>query len=220
MNTNLFVGGFPYETTSEQLAELFRSCGTVKNVKILMERATGRSRGLGFVEMSTEAEAKSAITKLNDSNFGPRKIFVSAARPQEKGPGGFSAKPGFVERRSGTDRRQARGKPSFSGKREWDKRPPFGERPPAEDGRKEGFYERKKKWLGKSGFTGKKDWKKRPEFNSEPKKPWTDKTPTGGDKFKSSGPKKKWGAGGPGAGKKWTPKRKRFGGGFGGPSGR
>ena len=95
MTTQLFVGGFPYETTQEQLAAHFRSCGTVKDVKILLERNTGRSRGLGFVEMSSAAEAKAAMAKLNGSDFGSRKIFVSEARPQEKRPGGFLAKPGF-----------------------------------------------------------------------------------------------------------------------------
>src|SRR5688572_16253330 len=57
MTNNLFIGGFPYETTEAQLAALFGRCGTVLKVKILLERDTGRSRGLAFVEMGTPAEA-------------------------------------------------------------------------------------------------------------------------------------------------------------------
>lgn len=199
MLNNLFVGGFPYETTQEQLAALFRSCGTVKNVKILVERQTGRSRGLGFVEMSSETEARAAIAKLNGSSLGPRKIFVSQARPPEKQPGAFPGKPGFVERRSGKDRRRASG---AAGAPEFRR----GEKPPAEEGRREGFLERKKKWLGKPSFTGKKEWKKRP--------------PSSGEKPKEFGSKKKWGPGGPGGGNKWRSKPKKFGSGFRGPSGR
>lgn len=89
MTTKLFVGGFPYETTQEELAALFRTCGTVKSAKVLMDRETQRSRGIGFVEMSTEAEAQAAIAKLNGTLVGSRKIFVNEARPPEKRPAGF-----------------------------------------------------------------------------------------------------------------------------------
>ena len=196
MNNNLFVGGFPYETTQEELSALFRSCGTVVSAKILVERETGRSRGLGFIEMSTETEARSAIAKINGSTLGSRKIFVSEARPQEKRPGGFLEKPGFVERRSGKDRRQAR-----------------GERPTADAGRREAPFERKKKWSDKPAFSGKKKWEKRPSFSSEPNKTWSEKPGAGGDKRKGPGGKKKWGPGGPGGGNKWGGKPRRFSGG-------
>jgi len=89
VTNKLFVGGFPYETTQEQLTELFKACGTVKSVKILMDRETGRSRRISFVEMATEAEAQAAINKLNGTNLGARKIFVTEARPPEKRPAGF-----------------------------------------------------------------------------------------------------------------------------------
>lgn len=238
MSNNLFVGGFPYETTQEGLSALFRTCGTVVSAKILVERETGRSRGLGFVEMSTEAEARAAIAKLNGSTLGARKIFVSEARPQEGRPGGLVVKPGFVERRSGKDRRQARGTPGGGDVRR--------ERPIPEEGRREGFFERKKKWAGKPSFSGKKEWTKRPDFNKDPKKPWSGKPASPGKKEwekrpafnsepkkpwsgkpgsgdfaqKGLGGRKKWGPGGPGGGNKWGGKPRKFGGGFGGRSGR
>ncbi|MBI3553355.1 MAG: hypothetical protein HY077_12745 [Elusimicrobia bacterium] len=202
MNANLFVGGFPYETTPQQLSGLFASCGKVVGVKILTERETGRSRGIGFVEMSSPAEASAAISKLDGSIVGARKIFVSEARPQEKKePRGFAAKPGFVERRSGKDRRQ--------GQAAQGREPRRHEGPAPEEGRREGFFDRKKlKWVGKPAFSGKKKWEKRPSFG--------EKKPGFGDKGKEFGPKKKWGPGGPGGGKKWPGKPKRFGSGFGG----
>jgi len=172
MINNLFVGGFPYETTQEELSALFATCGKVLSAKILVERETGRSRGIGFVEMSTEAEARSAIANLNGKSLGARKIFVSEARPSDKKPGGAGGKPGFVERRSGKDRRQAKG--SFGGV---DAR--RGERPAPGEGRREGPFEHKKKWAGKPDFPGKKKWEKRPG--------------PGGDKPKGFGGKKPWG---------------------------
>lgn len=186
MNSNLFVGGFPYDTTQEELAAFFRACGTVRGVKILTDRETGRSRGLAFVEMSTEAEAREAISKLNGSALGARKIFVSEARPQEKRPGGgFAAKPGFVERRSGKDRRQGWGPLGGVDARR-------GERPARDEARREGSWARKKPWAGKPGFPGKKSWEQRSSFDRGAKKAWGGK---------------------PGGGKKWAGKPRKFGGG-------
>ncbi|HVA66362.1 MAG TPA: RNA-binding protein [Elusimicrobiota bacterium] len=167
MTNNLFVGGFPYETTETELSRLFRACGTVRGVSILLERGTGRSRGLAFVEMSTEAEARSAIGKLNGSTLGSRRIFVSEARPRERRPDDLAGKPGFVERRSGKDRRRA------------------------DESRREGSFKPKKRWGNKPGFAGKKEWKKRPAFGG-PKKDWSAKPGAGGDKRKEFGGKKKW----------------------------
>src|SRR5687767_7412083 len=121
---NLFVGGFPYETDSEALSALFCSCGTVKSVKVLLERDSGRPRGLAFVEMSSDEEAAAAISKLDGSDLGGRKIFVTKARPKEGKPDfktGPAGKPGFVERRSGKDRRKGGAKPAFEGKKWADK---------------------------------------------------------------------------------------------------
>ncbi|MFC1678863.1 RNA recognition motif domain-containing protein [Elusimicrobiota bacterium] len=187
MNKILFVGSFPYETTQEELSELFGKFGKIVSVKILVERATGRSRGMGFVEMSTDAEAQAAIAKLNGSILGLRKIFVSEARPEEKKLGAPADNPDFVERRSGKDRRKAQGAPrgGDSG--------PSG-RPTTGKGRPERPFGEKKKWAGKPGSPGKKDWKKRPAFSRGPKSPWSREPGTGGDSRKGRGGKKKWGS--------------------------
>ena len=234
MNNNLFVGNFPYETTQEELSALFRPHGRVMSVKILVDRETGRSRGIAFVEMSAEAEAAAAIAKLNGTILGAREIFVAEARPREKGPLGPSGKPGFVERRSGKDRRQAPGgpgggfprreeaarKPGFAGKKPWEKRPPFGgpkkpwEKRPAFGGGPKKEWDRKPGFgpAKGQGFAGKKKWEKRPAFGSAPKKPWGSKPGPGGDKRKGFGDKKKWTPGGPGGPKKWGAKPRRPGG--------
>ncbi len=195
MTNNLFIGGFPYETTPEQLAELFKTCGGVLGVKILRDRETGRSRGLAFVEMADEAAAAAAIAKLDGTSVGGRKMFVGEARPQEKKPGAFGARPafaprpasvpppGFVERRSGKDRRQGWG--PVGGERR-------AERPAAPQGRGERPFDRAKKpWGSKPGFGGKKPWEKRPAFGG-----------AGEGERKPFGEKKPWSPGGP---KKWTP---------------
>lgn len=116
MANNIYVGGFPYKTTKKELAELFASCGAVLSAKIILDRETGRPKGFGFVEMSTDAEAKNAVEKLNGAFIGDRKIFVVEGRPRKDRPRGYTpkpsftpkpaaAKPGLVERRSGKDRR-------------------------------------------------------------------------------------------------------------------
>jgi len=164
MTNNLFVGGFPYETTEAELAKFFASCGTVSRVKILTERETGRSRGIGFVLMSTEAEAAAAIAKLNDTMLGERKIFVTEAKPPEKREGGPADKPGFVERRSGLDRRRQPSGPAGAGagERRWDKKPGgFGGEKKWD--KKPGGFGGEKKWDKKpGGFGGEKKWDKKP----------------------------------------------------------
>ena len=72
MANNIYVGGFPYKTTKEELARIFSACGKVLSAKIILDRDTGRPKGFGFVEMSTDAEAKSAVAKLNGSFIGDR----------------------------------------------------------------------------------------------------------------------------------------------------
>lgn len=237
MAYNLFVGGLPYETTQDELAKLFCACGNVTNVKLIMDRETGRSKGFGFVEMATEADMKAAILKLNGSALGQRQLFVSEAKPQEKRSDGPAAQPGFVERRSGVKdrRRQPEGglsgarREGFGGeKKSWGDKPAWSGKP------REGGFGGKKKWDAKPGLGGaKKKWDDRPAFSGE-RKPWEGKPGADGGKRKEfgdkkkwipggqGGSKKKWGPGGPGAGNKWGPKRKKFGGGFGGgkPGGR
>jgi cold-inducible RNA-binding protein len=83
MATKLFVGSLPYALTDEELSEIFGAAGTVVSAKVIMDRDSGRSKGFGFVEMSTEDEAKAAISQLNGKDVNGRAIVVNEARPQE-----------------------------------------------------------------------------------------------------------------------------------------
>jgi RNA recognition motif-containing protein len=83
MAKKLFVGSLPYSTTEEDLQKLFEQYGTVESAVIIMDRATNRSKGFGFVEMSTEDEAQAAIDGLNETEIEGRKIIVNIARPKE-----------------------------------------------------------------------------------------------------------------------------------------
>lgn len=83
MNKKLFVGNLPFQTTEQALQDVFAQVGNVESVAIITDRATGRSKGFGFVEMSTEDEAKKAIEELDGKEFEGRKMFVSEARPMQ-----------------------------------------------------------------------------------------------------------------------------------------
>lgn len=97
MAIKLFVGSLPYSLTDEELADLFKEAGTVVSAKVIVDRETGRSKGFGFVEMSSDDEAKAAISSLNGKDVGGRAMVVNEARPQENrerrpfngGGGGF-----------------------------------------------------------------------------------------------------------------------------------
>lgn len=89
MGNKIYVGNLPFSATSEQLNEMFAKFGTVDSAKIVMDRDTGRSKGFGFVEMSTGDEAAAAIEKLNGSDMGGRSLVVNEARPMEPRTGGF-----------------------------------------------------------------------------------------------------------------------------------
>lgn len=86
MAIKLFVGSLPYSVTDEELAEIFKEIGTVSSAKVIMDRETGRSRGFGFVEMSTDDEAREAINKLNGKDINGRALVVNEARPQQERP--------------------------------------------------------------------------------------------------------------------------------------
>jgi RNA recognition motif-containing protein len=88
MGTRLFVGNLSFNTTSEELNELFSAAGTCKSATVMTDRATGRSRGFGFVEMSTEEEAQKAISEFNGRDFGGRNLNVNEARERTPGSGG------------------------------------------------------------------------------------------------------------------------------------
>lgn len=88
MASKLYVGGLSYSTTSESLRQHFGQCGTVTSAEVVTERETGQSRGFGFVEMATEAEAQRAISQLNDQSLDGRTLRVSVARAKAERPGG------------------------------------------------------------------------------------------------------------------------------------
>lgn len=81
MGKKLYVGNLPYTTTEEELKNVFASAGTVISSKVIMDRDTGRSKGFGFVEMSTDAEAANAIATLNEIAVGGRNLRINEAQP-------------------------------------------------------------------------------------------------------------------------------------------
>lgn len=88
MSTKLYVGNLAFQTTSQELQELFASAGTVESAAVVEDRDTGRSRGFGFVEMSTKEEATSAIDQFNGKELGGRALKVNEAKPRENRTGG------------------------------------------------------------------------------------------------------------------------------------
>lgn len=92
MGKKLYVGNLPYTVTDESLNEAFASHGTVTSAKVIMDRDSGRSKGFGFVEMSSDAEAETAIQQLNGADWGGRALNVSEAKPmaprENRGGGG------------------------------------------------------------------------------------------------------------------------------------
>lgn len=83
MSKKLYVGRLPYTMTDDELRDLFAAHGTVESAKVITDRESGRSKGFGFVEMSSDEEAQAAIKALNDSQQGKMQIVVNEARPQE-----------------------------------------------------------------------------------------------------------------------------------------
>jgi len=82
MAKKLFVGNLPYTMTDSDLEALFATHGTVESARVIVDRDTNRSRGFGFVEMSSDDEANAAIAELNDSDSDGRKLVVNEARPK------------------------------------------------------------------------------------------------------------------------------------------
>lgn len=80
----LFIGNLPYQITEDELKDTFSGAGTVESVFIVKDRMTGRAKGFGFVEMSSDDEAAKAVSMFNDQEVGGRKIIVNEARPMEK----------------------------------------------------------------------------------------------------------------------------------------
>lgn len=83
MASKLYIGNLPFSTTEDVLKDLFSKSGTVESVKIIVDQATGRSKGFAFIEMSTEEEANAAVSSMNGIELEGRKIKVDIARPKE-----------------------------------------------------------------------------------------------------------------------------------------
>lgn len=88
MSKKIYVGGLPYSVSDRQLEELFTPHGAVESSRVILDRNTGRSKGFGFVEMSSTEEADSAINSLNGTQVEGRTLTVNEARPRESTGGG------------------------------------------------------------------------------------------------------------------------------------
>jgi RNA recognition motif-containing protein len=88
MSSKLFVGNLSFNTTENDLQDAFAAHGTVLETNLMMDRATGRPRGFGFVTMGSPEEAQKAIDAMNGKDFGGRALTVNVAKPREERPGG------------------------------------------------------------------------------------------------------------------------------------
>ena len=105
MGKKLYVGNLPFSASEQDLAASFAECGTVESCKIITDRDTGRSKGFGFVEMSSDEEAQKVIAEFNGATMDGRAMNISEARPQaprEGGGGGGGGRGGFGGGRGGS----------------------------------------------------------------------------------------------------------------------
>ena len=110
MSTKLYVGNLAFQTTSQELQELFGQAGTVESASVIEDRDTGRSKGFAFIEMSTKEEAASAIEQFNGKEIGGRMLKVNEAKPRENRSGGgrnFGGSGGFGGNRGGSNGRRS-----------------------------------------------------------------------------------------------------------------
>jgi len=98
MAKKLYVGNLPFSVTEDQLRALFEPLGEVTSAKVISDKFTGQSKGFGFVEMSSDADAAAAISRLHESAVGARKIVVNEARPMERREGGGGGGGGHRDR--------------------------------------------------------------------------------------------------------------------------
>src|SRR6184192_3653813 len=112
MGTKLYVGNLSFNTTENELQELFSQAGTVQEVSLMQDKFTGKSRGFAFVTMGSEEDAQNAISKLNGQAIEGRPLTVNEARPREQRPpgggggrGGYGGGGGYGGRREGGQRR-------------------------------------------------------------------------------------------------------------------
>lgn len=96
MSKNIYVGNLPFQTTADDLIEVFSEYGQVSRAQVVSDRDTGRSRGFGFVEMSEGGDQ--AITALNGAEYGGRALTVNEAKPREDRAGGDRQRPSFARR--------------------------------------------------------------------------------------------------------------------------
>lgn len=120
MGRKLFVGNLPFSVTDESLQQLFAEAGTVESAQVIMDKFSGRSKGFGFVEMSTDDEAAKAVSQLNGREVEGRALTVNEARPQTPrtgggGGGGYGGGGGGYGGRGGRGDRGGGG--GFGGKR-------------------------------------------------------------------------------------------------------
>lgn len=142
MGNKLYVGNLPYTVRDSDLEQAFSEFGVVSSAKIMMERDTGRSKGFGFVEMGSDAEAQAAINGMNGQSLGGRNVVVNEARPMEPRPprstgGGGYAGGGGAGRREGSSggRREGGG---YGGGNDGGFRSPYGTGPRGGGGRSGG----------------------------------------------------------------------------------
>ena len=85
MGRKLYVGNLPFSATESAISDKFAACGTVESAKLITDRATGQSKGFGFIEMASDSEAHAAIDKFNGTDYDGRPMKVNEARPKESG---------------------------------------------------------------------------------------------------------------------------------------
>jgi RNA recognition motif-containing protein len=121
MGNKLYVGNLSYEVQDRDLQQLFAQYGTVSSARVVMDRDTGRSKGFGFVEMSTDEEAEASISALNGHEVGGRALTVNEARPKEAGSGGGDRRGGGGGRGFGGGGGYSGGGGSYGGSRGGDR---------------------------------------------------------------------------------------------------
>ena len=147
MGSKLYVGNLPYSVRDEDMNQAFGQFGSVVSAKVMMDRETGRSKGFGFVEMGSDADAQAAINGMHNQPLGGRNIVVNEARPMEARPprsGGYGGSGGGGDRReggggygSGSGRREGGGYGGGGGGQDGGFRSPYGPGPRS-GGRREG----------------------------------------------------------------------------------
>jgi RNA recognition motif-containing protein len=116
MSMKLYVGNLSFQTSSEDLQQLFAQAGTVESASIVEDRETGRSRGFGFVEMSTKEEGEAAVAQFNGKEVNGRNLNVNEAKPREnRGGGGGGGRGGFGGGRGGFGGSRGGGRGNSSG---------------------------------------------------------------------------------------------------------